>query len=231
MVFVREEEIGQSERELWIRLSLFALQWAFESYVTLTYVDVQQIRMKTGRTPQLVAETWGSLESCTIHSFTQHFSSWSSVTCQAWWQFLSSEFVSLFTAAIWTALLAACPSALPLDLCRVRLQHSCHVQRVRLAFFLLLNNRLSGWCILLFLLKGRSSQGRIPHIPGAGGLRGDGHNVLTCALPVSILHVDQFFTSCFPRTPRSVGRSGPLGKAHCSPHGPWYLHFCSLKSH
>ena len=108
---------------------------------------------------------------------------------------------------------------LSLDLCRVRLQLSCHVQRVRLASFLLLNNRLSGVIYFAFSSEGEKQPRENP-THSWGGLRGDGHSVLTCALPVSILHVDQFSTSCFPRTPHSVGRAGPLGKAHCSPHGP-----------
>ena len=85
------------------------------------------------KNPPACCWEWGSLESYTVHSFTQHLSSGSSVTCQAWWQFLSSELVSLFTAPVWTVLLAACPSPLSLDLCRVRLQLSRSVQRVRLA--------------------------------------------------------------------------------------------------
>lgn len=109
---------------------------------------------------------WGSLESYTVYSFTQHLSSGSSVTCQAWWQFLSSELVGLFTAPVWTVLLVACSSPLSLDLCRVRLQLSWSIQRVRLASFLLLNDRLSG--VMYF---GFSSEGekQVPATHSWGG--------------------------------------------------------------
>ena len=145
MVFVREEEIGQSGRELWIHSSSFVCfamsLWELFDFKLCGYTIDKNENWKS---PPACCWEWGSLESYTIHSFTQRFSSWCSVTCQAWWQFLSSEFISLLTAPIWTVLLAACPSPLSPDLCRVRLQLSGSVQRVRLASFLLLNDRLSG---------------------------------------------------------------------------------------
>lgn len=87
---------------------------------------------------------------------------WSSVACQAWWQFLSSEFVSLFPAPIWTVLLAACPWISAGWGC------SSHVmsRESGLPPSCSWTTGYQGWYILLFLLKGRSSHGRIPHIPG-----------------------------------------------------------------
>lgn len=126
-----------------------------------------------------------------MYSFTQHLSSGSSVTCQAWWQFLSSELVGLFTAPVWTVLLAACSSPLSLDLCRVRLQLSWSIQRVRLASFLLLNDRLSGVMYFAFSSEGEK---QVPATHSWGALRGDGHDVL----PVRSLPPSSMLTNSSP---------------------------------
>lgn len=87
------------------------------------------MKMKTGRTYQLVAQRWQSpsglfhikRESCIAGSFTQRISSCSSVTCQAWGNFFAQSSSLFFTAPLWALLWWPVPSPLSLDLYRVRL--------------------------------------------------------------------------------------------------------------
>lgn len=95
------------------------------------------MKMKTGRTYQLVAQRWQSpsglfhikRESCIAHSFTQRISSCSSVTCQAWGNFFAQSSSLFFTAPLWALLWWSVPSPLSLDRSCLTILTSQHLNK------------------------------------------------------------------------------------------------------